>query len=792
MFKKFVVFAISSLFGIGLTVAQPNLTFYNFRSVAQTGLLNPAQPSRQQFTIGIIDFYNNTYIPGITANDIFNKSETGDQTIKKILDNDKYNLDNISLHNQITPMFIGLKLGKNYVSFGVQTTITTEYGIPKDLLALAYYGNAGQLFGKKINVGKVDLFAREVTAVHFGYSRDINENLTLGFRAKYLIGLLDAEVLKSEISIQTDSGANNTLKMNARADYEIRGAGFDRLGDMMTPPTGTTVGDIGNQYYKKPIGSGFSVDLGMNYRINKKFSVSASVLDLGYINWLENTKSYKKNASFSFEGVITDNADSFESAFNKLSDSLETIFKPTESNITYKSTLSPKVYIGFQYNLYNSGALGGVFFGEMWRGKFRPGASISFSQRIWRFLDLRVNYNFYNKEYTNFGAGLAMHLGPMVFYAMGDNAIGALNWDKTHFSNARIGLNINIGGRFDSDNDGVTNRKDKCKKIPGLARFSGCPDTDGDGVPDREDECVSVKGTVAAKGCPDMDGDGVKDIADSCINEKGSAKLLGCPDQDNDGVADKYDECPKDSGSVDRKGCPDDDGDGILNKFDECPLVFGSKITKGCPDFDKDSVADKYDDCPKVAGPVQLKGCPDTDGDGIIDKNDSCAKEPGPAATIGCPDTDNDGIADKYDNCPTEAGTIENGGCPALDPSLVVLSVEEKKVLNEAFSNLEFETGTAKISAKSLESLVSLAELLSAKPAYKLEIAGHTDNVGKEASNLKLSRSRALAVKTFLTSKGVDASRLKAEGFGSKKPVAENNTAEGRQRNRRVEFKIVK
>ena len=79
-----------------------------------------------------------------------------------------------------------------------------------------------------------------------------------------------------------------------------------------------------------------------------------------------------------------------------------------------------------------------------------------------------------------------------------------------------------------------------------------------------------------------------------------------------------------------------------------------------------------------------------------------------------------------------------------------------------------------------------------AKPDYKLEINGHTDNLGNAKSNKKLSQDRANAVKAYITSRGADAARLKASGFGSSKPIADNKTPEGRQKNRRVEFKIVK
>jgi len=398
----------------------------------------------------------------------------------------------------------------------------------------------------------------------------------------------------------------------------------------------------------------------------------------------------------------------------------------------------------------------------------------------------------YREQYSNIGAGFALHLGPFSMYAMSDNMLGNYNWEKTHYSNTRGGLNINIGNRFDRDNDGVPDRKDKCKTIPGTRLMKGCPDADKDLVADNVDECPKVKGSPKAKGCPDADGDGVKDASDSCVNVKGDPLLHGCPDTDSDGVADYKDQCPSIKGLPENYGCPDKDDDGVLDKDDECPEKAGPKYLDGCPDMDKDSVADRYDACPAVPGLIKFNGCPDTDGDGIINSKDSCMALPGLAIYSGCPDTDGDSIPDYRDLCPLVAGKPEDNGCPKIEPNVVVLTVEEQKVINEAFSNLEFEVGTSKIAEKSLNSLEELATLLISKPLYKLEINGHTDNVGNPAANLKLSQSRANAVKTFLASKGLSASSMKATGFGSKKPIADNKTAEGRQRNRRVEFKIVK
>lgn len=106
-------------------------------------------------------------------------------------------------------------------------------------------------------------------------------------------------------------------------------------------------------------------------------------------------------------------------------------------------------------------------------------------------------------------------------------------------------------------------------------------------------------------------------------------------------------------------------------------------------------------------------------------------------------------------------------------------------------SSLEFETAKAVIRPGSYLLLDKLVEIMLQKPAMKIEIGGHTDSDGDTVSNQLLSQQRADAVKKYLISKGVDASRIASRGFGETKPVADNNTSEGKQRNRRTEVSIL-
>jgi outer membrane protein OmpA-like peptidoglycan-associated protein len=233
----------------------------------------------------------------------------------------------------------------------------------------------------------------------------------------------------------------------------------------------------------------------------------------------------------------------------------------------------------------------------------------------------------------------------------------------------------------------------------------------------------------------------------------------------------------------------DTDGDGIPDDVDKCPTVKGLAKYQGCPipDTDGDGINDEEDKCPTVKGLARYQGCPipDTDKDGINDEEDKCPTVPGLARYQGCPipDRDKDGVNDEEDKCPDLFGTVANQGCPEI-------TEEVKKTVGFAAKNILFVTGSYKLVSSSYKGLNEVIKIMQANPAMKLQIDGHTDNVGKDDYNQTLSENRAGAVKNYFISKGIDESRITSAGHGETMPIADNKTAAGRQKNRRVEMKL--
>lgn len=218
-------------------------------------------------------------------------------------------------------------------------------------------------------------------------------------------------------------------------------------------------------------------------------------------------------------------------------------------------------------------------------------------------------------------------------------------------------------------------------------------------------------------------------------------------------------------------------------------------------DRDGDGFPDDIDKCPDIKEdgkpPHPSDGCPadaDRDGDGIPDSEDACPDVPEDKDGIqdqdGCPedDADHDGVPDGEDRCPTTPGKAskiaEKNGCP----SLISFNDDGEIKLLEP---IQFETGKSVIKPVSYPILDEVVALMQSRKDLRVGVYGHTDSVGSDEMNMQLSKDRAASCMKYLISHGIGASRLESEGFGETKPIASNDTVEGRAKNRRTEFKVL-
>ena len=689
----------------------------------------------------------------------------------------------------------GFRAGRAYWTFGVSAKLDAEIALPKTLFDLAFYGTPQT--GKVFDLKKIGMNASMYGEVALGYSFEINNQWTVGGKLKGLYGIANVSMKNDRVNLGTGMDkwyVDGYGNLNVAGPFEIKLTDDNKFDKIEIPENDDIKG------WLMPSGLGGAIDLGVTYKPIEALTLAASVTDLGFIRWNQNAQNYNYSTQYTFEGMSTNglNFDNFDNLLDSIGRDLEdnTIFDPQSIN-AYTTYTTAKLNVSAEYGFWDNRLSVGVLSRTLfYKQRVREELTAAFNVRPINPINLSLSYSILDGRFSNLGAGVGLRTGIFNWHVSMDyipfNYV-PITIEDTNFPiipynskgmNVAVGFNLVFGNKQDKDRDGVPDKYDLCPDTPRKVKVdkAGCPlDEDGDGVPDYLDKCPGTPkeayGLVDECGCPlDTDGDGVPDYLDHCPDTPEEAYSTidsnGCPiDSDGDGVPDYLDICPNTpieaKGMVDENGCLlDSDGDGVPDYLDKCP------------------------DTPEAArSAVDANGCMiDSDGDGVPDHLDECPNTPEEARRFvderGCPlDTDGDGVPDYLDHCPRTPGTKENNGCPEV-------KTEVRSLFQKALQGIQFETGKDVIKKTSNTILDQIAQVMQENPTYKIEIQGHTDNVGKQESNQLLSERRAESVRKYLLNKGVSENRITAVGYGDTKPVATNSTAAGRTQNRRVEFLV--
>ncbi|MEO6303648.1 MAG: DUF5723 family protein [Bacteroidia bacterium] len=699
-----------------------------------------------------------------------------------VVQNNKYSKA-VNVSNRIVlPSFMIQLNKKNAIAFtwDIRNYVNVD-GVSSDLATLAYnefnYPNlfVTQLSNKNLSIQEMSWAEYGLSFAHV-FTKDGPHFFKAGLTGKLLQGLSAAYVHIKDLNYKLDTtNVYDFFKSDVSYGHSDN-FNFSNTSDI-------------NSIYKFASYPGFGFDVGGVYEWRPDWESHKYEMDGEKNLWRKDHNKYKVKASLAVTDIggirfkkgalsndFTANVNAWNvssldiSGVNDFDSTMTNVFGSKASETTFKMALPTAINAQLDYNIWKP------FYVNLTANianltpnrvsKVHDFTNISIAPRFdhkWFGLTLPFSYNtLAAKRGQPVMFGTMVRLGPIV---VGSNNLPGLFSSDVYGANLYFLLKVPIpyGRPHDRDKDKVSDKKDICKDVPGVWEFMGCPDKDGDHIPDKDDKCPDIPGIKELQGCPDKDGDGITDAEDACPDDKGPLEFKGCPDRDGDKIIDKDDECPDEAGLAEFMGCPDKDGDGTPDKYDACVDLFGPKEYKGCPDKDGDGTLDKDDACPDVAGPKENKGCP-------------------------WPDTDKDGILDKDDACPTIPGVIEFKGCPPPPP----MKVAEQKILERAFASLEFATAKDIIKPKSFPSLNDLAKILKAHESdWTLKLSGHTDNEGNAEKNFVLSEKRANAVKSYLVKKGAKADKIITEWFGQTVPIADNATPAGRQKNRRVEMKII-
>ena len=825
---------VAALLGTTAASAQQVNTLYFLENAPMRHIINPAF---QPVSNGYVNFTPLGYTSlwagnnSLTLKDLVYVDPTTGQTITALHPNGdkqallkvfrKYSLFDTDVNTEL--LGFGFRVKENgYFHFNAMLRVNGGLTTPRSLYNFLLGGGMQDLNGgvNTLDLSKLGADAMVYTEWGFGYSHRLNEQWTLGGKVKLLLGNAYAGINAKNLRLDASASewnlhGNADLMVAAPLQWEnmpeevseetMQDMEWDNL--INTDDTKALIKSL-----LKPSGYGAALDFGFTYKPIEQLQITASINDLGFIYW-NNSRRYNCTIDTTFTGVgefeysdyTVDGEFQVDSLMNDVTSNLKGLLNNVHATNSgdkgFARMINAKLNVGIDANFWDNRVGVGILSStRLHNSRVYEEVTLGAALRPCNWFNLALSYSFVNNgKYSNLGAGLsfmpydginmtlAMDYIPTSYAYYNDDGTDIPVPYKSKGVNLVAGFSIVWGTNKknkDSDKDGVFDRLDMCPNTPANVRVDdlGCPlDADGDGIPDYLDNCPNTPsaayGLIDTVGCPlDTDGDGVPDYMDLCPNTpeeaRNSVDAFGCPlDTDGDGVPDYLDLCPgtpeEARGYVDSVGCPlDTDGDGVPDYLDNCP----------------NTPAEAY-------GKIDNHGCPlDTDGDGVPDYLDECPNTPEAAYGMidihGCPlDSDGDGVPDYLDECPTVAGSKNNKGCPEVKR-------EVRTLLKKAMQGIQFENGKATIKKSSNKLLDQIAQTFIDNPSFRVEVQGHTDNVGNYNFNKDLSDRRAHAVRTYLIKKGVPAEHLTAHGYGPDKPIADNKTKKGRAQNRRVEFDI--
>ncbi len=456
-----------------------NRTLFNIPAVQQSTNINPAIQHNCRLYIGlplVSSIYFNLNHTAFDYNDVFKPVNNGKYTINiDKLENMVNNWNYVKTQLNINLFAIAYKYKNYYFTFDILNKTDVKIGYPDDYIKLPQ-GN-GNFMGKNNYLQLLPyLSAVNYNEFAFGISRQVSEQLTYGGKIKYLQGMANTQITNSYLKLYTDE---NTYDIQAKAKVEINSSfPMTVTYDSLNIPSNATINDLNiTKDFIFNNNRGLAIDFGMIYKFNKKITISASALDLGFISWKTNTNNYKATGDFTYTGVdISKWWDtkmiSGEYEFDSINqiiltehiDSLQSSYNITPNNTSYYSFLHSKIYFGATYQFKKYLNFGVVTRAEIYNKRIYPSLTLSANTNFWKNkFQATLSYSVMNNTFRNIGFGLALKLGPVQLYTVSDNILLPFNLKKNRSFNFHFGMNLYFGCKNTKKNK--TGRRNKRPSI---------------------------------------------------------------------------------------------------------------------------------------------------------------------------------------------------------------------------------------------------------------------------------------------------------------------------------------
>lgn len=425
----------------GLTGQQSN-TYYLMHDVPQSNLLNPAVQPLCNLYVGIPGLassylsYSNT---AFTYNDL---AGTDTWNIEGIFDQ-MHRVDLISVEAVLNPLSIGYKHKSLYFTFHVAEKAQIFQTLPRNLFELVFYGN-GSFVGESARFNALRPSGYYTREYSLGVSRIMSERLTAGVRANLIFGKAGFNTTRSQGRLTT---GEDKFDLSLEADY-IMNASFpitivsDANGyisdvTMEDPDLAELLLNRGNP--------GFSLDFGAIYDYDDKITLSASLLDIGFVRWRTDVNSVRVSGNFEFTGVDESVELISRDFVFEMRDSVAETFDIEISENPYLSFQPGQLYLGASYHLNDKIDLEAVNRNVIFRHKLHSSLTLAASADLANRVLAKVSWSYLNNTIKNIGFGVAYHGKGFQFHAVSDNLLGFLYPFNTRTINLSAGMNILIG-----------------------------------------------------------------------------------------------------------------------------------------------------------------------------------------------------------------------------------------------------------------------------------------------------------------------------------------------------------
>ncbi|MBU8893008.1 MAG: hypothetical protein KOO66_09535 [Bacteroidales bacterium] len=444
--ESVILIIIVFLLSFFSSYSQQNNTFYLMHDVPQSNLLNPAIQIKCKWYVAIpvlgstqLNYSNSAF----SFNELFTTSGgSSSLDIGSFYENiKKTNLVSTELHLDL--ISIGYRRNDYYINFNIAEKVNIGLTYPGSIMELVWKGNTPFL-GETVEFNNLRTHSVYYREYSLGVSKVWDAYNILGVRAKLLFGKAGIYSGKSEMSLYTDP---NTFNLEVEGDININSS-FPMTIDQNADGniTGISMGDIDYvSFLMNGKNKGFALDLGWIHKYNEDITLSASILDLGFIRWQTDVNNIKLTGSFDYSGV------GFGTGFNNagyildIRDSLFNSYEQTVTQDKYYSWLPTQIYLGGMYQYRPKLGIGVVNRNMIYRNKLHSSLTLSANTTVWNKLSASLSWSYLNNTYKNIGLGLAWHNRGLQFHMVSDNVLGIIKPLDARNLNLRFGFGVLFG-----------------------------------------------------------------------------------------------------------------------------------------------------------------------------------------------------------------------------------------------------------------------------------------------------------------------------------------------------------